>query len=137
MNTAAKWFRIVVWLGVLGNWTFAVFAFSQPLPLLAFLHLGDVNNTVWLFNYSVLLSILSCFYLPAAGDPNRYIANAWLLIVGRLIPASTFFVGTAMGFMPEGFRMLGIGDATFGVVELILLLKLRKWDREHAPGGRP
>jgi len=125
MSIDRKLFCIVVWLGVIVNWTFAVWAvFIDSHSLLTTLKLGYVESTVWLYNYSFLLMILSLFYIPAAHDPFRYRANAWLLIVGRLVPASTFFIGTAVHFMPAGFAMLGIGDSTFGIIELILLLRI-------------
>jgi hypothetical protein len=125
MSTERKLFCIVVWLGVIVNWTFAIWAvFIDPHSLLTMLKLGDVESTIWLYNYSFLLMILSLFYIPAAHDPFRYRANAWLLIVGRLVPASTFFIGTAVHFMPPGFAMLGIGDSTFGIIELILLVQI-------------
>jgi hypothetical protein len=63
----------------------------------------------------------------------RYRANAWLLVVGRLVPASTFFIGVALGFMPAGFVKLGLGDSTFGIIELILLLRLIADSRNVAP----
>ena len=79
--------HIVVWLGVLANWAFAVWAiFFDTGKLLDFFGLGGVTSTIWVYNYSVLLIILSCFYIPAAHDPLRYQANAWLLVVGRLVP---------------------------------------------------
>jgi hypothetical protein len=125
MSIDRKLFCIVVWLGVIANWAVAVWAvFFDPHSLLARLKLGDVESTVWLYNYSFLLMILSLFYIPAAHDPLRYRANAWLLIVGRLVPASTFFIGSAMHFMPPGFVTLGIGDSTFGIIELILLIRI-------------
>jgi hypothetical protein len=123
-STMRKSFATVVWVGILLNWTFAAWAFINPLQLLQRFELGPVNSTIWLFNYSVLLAILSCFYIPAAKDPVRYRTNAWLLIVARLIPASTFFIGAAVGFMPRGFVKLGIGDATIGIAALILLRML-------------
>jgi hypothetical protein len=125
MCTNLRLWTIVVWIGVLANWTFAAWAvFFNTASLLETFKLGAVESTVWIYNYSVLLAILSCFYIPAAHDPFRYRANAWLLIIGRLIPASTFFIGVALGFMPAGFVRLGIGDATFGIIELILLVRL-------------
>lgn len=136
MNTAAKWFRIVVWIGILANWGFALGVYTMPRALLEFLKLGEVNTTIWLFNYSVLLTLLSCFYIPAAADPTRYIVNAWLLVACRLIPATTFFVGSAIGFMPRGFITLGVGDSTFGIIEAILLIRLLSWEREHRPPGQ-
>lgn len=125
MSTERKLFCIVVWLGVIANWSFAIWAvFFNPHSLLAMFKLGDLEPTIWLYNYSFLLMILSLFYIPAAHDPFRYRANAWLLIVGRLVPASTFFIGSAAGFMPKGFATLGIGDSTFGIIELILLIRI-------------
>jgi hypothetical protein len=132
--TNLRLFAIVVWLGVLANWTFAVWAiFFNTASLLAMFGLGAVPSTMWVYNYSVLLAILSCFYIPAAFDPMRYRANAWLLIVGRLVPASTFFIGVALNYFPAGFARLGIGDATFGIIELILLLRLIGDSRNVAP----
>jgi len=131
-----KWFGRVVWFGVLANWGFGFWVlFIDPQRLLAALDLGEVNSTVWLYNYSVLLIILSCFYIPAARDPFRYRANAWLLIVGRLLPASTFFVGVFLHFMPKGFLRLGIADGTIGIVELILLIQTFRAERKkNLPG---
>jgi hypothetical protein len=125
MSRSRRWFKYVVWFGIVLNWAFAVFVlFVNPARLLDSLGLGPVNNTIWMVNYSVLLAILSCFYIPAAADPFRYRVNAWLLIVGRLIPASTFFVGVAMGFMPRGFLGLGTGDGVVGIIELVLLTRI-------------
>ena len=124
MNSRYRdWFAIVVWIGVLGNWTFAFFAlFVDPHAVLSTLKLGGVESTVWLYNYCWLLVILSCFYIPAAVDPVRYRANAYLLVVGRLVPSATFFIGVGFGFMPEGFLYLGIADGAIGLIELILVV---------------
>jgi hypothetical protein len=136
--TNLRLFTIVVWLGVLANWSFAVWAiFFNTASLLTFFGLGPVESTVWIYNYSILLTILSCFYIPAAHDPFRYRANAWLLIIGRLVPASTFFVGVALGFMPGGFVRLGIGDASFGIIELILLVRLLRDAENLVPAPAP
>ena len=134
MWTNLRLFTIVVWLGVLANWSFAVWAiFFNTASLLRLFGLGAVESTVWVYNYSILLAILSCFYIPAAHDPYRYRANAWLLVIGRLVPASTFFIGVALGYMPSGFVRLGIGDATFGIIELILLVRLLRDAENLAP----
>jgi hypothetical protein len=134
MLTNLRLFTIVVWLGVLANWSFAVWAiFFNTASLLDLFGLGAVASTVWIYNYSILLAILSCFYIPAAHDPFRYRANAWLLIIGRLVPASTFFVGVALEFMPAGFVRLGLADAGFGIIELILLVRLIRDARNRAP----
>ena len=134
MPTNLRLFTIVVWLGVLANWAFGIWAiFFNTTSLLDTFGLGAVPSTIWVYNYSILLIILSCFYIPAAHDPFRYEANAWLLIVGRLVPASTFFIGVWLGFLPGGFIRLGIGDSTFGILELILLIRLRRDAAAMAP----
>ena len=121
-NRYRNWFGLVVWFGVLANWAFAFCVlFLNPHQLLTMLQLGDQASTIWLYNYSILLIILSCFYIPAARDPFRYRANAWLLILGRLLPSSTFFIGVFLGLMPRGFLILGIGDGAIGLIELFLL----------------
>lgn len=136
MSTDRKIFAVIVWIGVIANWTFGVWAvFFNPHALLTCLGLGDSESVLWLYNYSILLMILSLFYIPAALDPFRYRANAWLLIVGRLVPASTFFAGVALTFMPSGFLRLGIGDATFGILELIFLV--RTFRAASARGAKP
>lgn len=118
-------FRIVVWLGVIANWSFGLWVvFGDSNSLLAMLRLGPQDNLLWLYNYSILLMILSLFYIPAASDPFRYQANAWLLIVGRLVPASTFLIGVLLGYMPAGFFTLFMADGTFGVIELALLARI-------------
>jgi hypothetical protein len=118
-------FRIVVWLGVIANWVFGLWAvFFDPHALLEALRLGAQPGVLWLYNYSILLMILSLFYIPAAHDPFRYRANAWLLVVGRLVPASTFVFGVIFGFMPTGFLGLAAGDGTIGLIELVLLIRI-------------
>ena len=125
MADSRSLFRIVVYIGVAVNWAFGIWAiFLDPHRLLTTLRLGDQASVLWLYNYSILLMILSLFYIPAAKDPFRYRANAWLLIVGRLVPASTFLVGVMLGFMPRGFLGLMMGDGLIGLIELVLLIQI-------------
>ena len=127
MHSSRKWFKLVVWLGILANWAFGVWAlFVNPYQILTTFGLGPVNSTIWIFNYSILLVLLSCYFIPAASDPLRYRANAWLLVIGRLIPASSYFIGVYLGFFPRGFLTLGMADGGFGIVQLFLLLKVLK-----------
>jgi hypothetical protein len=131
MSNLRRWWCLVVCLGVIANLTFAaIVLFGNATCLLAAFRLGGVSSTVWLYNYSVLLALLSLFYLPAALDPIAYRANAWLLIAARLIPATTFFLGVLAGYMAPGFAMLGVADAGFGVLELGLLIAVLASERE-------
>jgi len=124
MTLRRKAFQLIVWIGILLNWAFAAMAFADPQHLIATLDLGAIDSTVWLFNYSVLLTLLSCFYIPAAANPFRYSVSAWLLIAARLVPATTFFIGVSTGFLANGFMKLGMADALIGSAELVLLVLL-------------
>lgn len=128
VNDSRYLLRWVVWIGILANWSFAAWAFVDPGKLVETLGLGPFGGTIWLFNYSVLLVILGCFYIPAARDPIRYQTSAWLMIAARLVPATTFFVGVFVGFMPTGLLRLGAGDAAFGTAIWILLTLVRRHD---------
>jgi len=132
--TARTLFKIVVFLGIAANLAFSAWVmFFDPHRLLEQLNLGSQDRgLLWLYNYSVLLAVLSLFYIPAALDPFRYRANAWLLVMGRLVPAFTFVLGVLTGYMPRGFMMLFLADGTIGVIELVLLLAIFR--RGPAPG---
>ena len=132
-------FRIIVWLGVIANWSFGLWAvFGDGNSLLAMLRLGQQDSLLWLYNYAILLMILSLFYIPAARDPFRYRANAWLLVAGRLVPATTFLIGVLLGYMPNGFLTLLMADGSIGLIELFLLIRFfREGPRPGDYGFRP
>jgi len=131
MTARRRTFKVVVWIGILLNWTFVGMALADPRHLIAALDLGATDSTVWLFNYSVLLALLSCFYIPAAADPFRYRVNAWLLIAARFVPAATFFIGVSTGFLANGFVTLGTADSIIGSAELVLLVLLMRDGQLH------
>ena len=65
MSRSRRWFKYVVWFGIVLNWAFAVFVlFVNPARLLDSLGLGPVNNTIWMVNYSVLLRDLELLLHP-------------------------------------------------------------------------
>jgi hypothetical protein len=117
-------FKGLVWIGILLNWAVGALALLQPGWLVATLALGPLQDRVWITNYAVLLVLISTFYIPVARDPDRHRANAWLMVMCRLVPAAVFFAGTASGAMPAGFAAMGIADATLGVAAFVLLTRL-------------
>ena len=130
-RTLFKW---LVWIGLLMNWAVAALALLQPDWLVATLGLGPLQGRVWIVNYAVLLALIGTFYIPAAWDPDRYRANAWLLVACRLVPAAVFFAGTSSGLMPAGFAAMGIADASLGTVALVLIARIsRKVPGESQP----
>jgi hypothetical protein len=124
-------FKGLVWIGLLMNWAVAALALLHPGWLVATLGLGPLQDRVWIVNYAVLLALIGTFYIPAARDPDRYRANAWLMVVCRFVPAAAFFAGTASGLMPAGFAAMGMADATLGIAALVLLARISR----AAPGG--
>ena len=127
----ATGFSRMVWLGASVNWAFAFgLLFGDVNALMRLLNLGELSSTLWLYHYSIALALLTLFYIPAARDCVRYRANAWLLIVARLISALTFFVGVAIGFMPDGFLWLGLTDAAIGFTQLWLLWRIVRAEQQ-------
>jgi hypothetical protein len=119
-------FKALVWIGILLNWAVGAWALLHPGSLVTTLALGPLQDRVWITNYAVLLVLIGTFYIPAASDPDRYRANAWLLVVCRLLPAAVFFAGTASGVMPAGFAAMGMADAALGLAALVLLARISR-----------
>jgi hypothetical protein len=113
-TTAGRWFRRVVWLGIAANLALALPTIAAPDQVIAFSGLPTVTPHLWARFAGLLLILLSAFYAPAAIDPDRYRANAWLAVASRL--AGVVF------FAPEpAYRMLGLFDLVFLVPEAALL----------------
>ena len=111
---AGRWFRRVVWLGIFANLALALPSMAAPDQVVAFSRLPTVTPHLWVRFAGLLLILLSAFYAPAAVDPDRYRANAWLAVVSRLAGV-VFFMGEPT------YRMLGFFDFVFFVPEAVLL----------------
>jgi hypothetical protein len=114
---ALRWFRRVLWLGILANLALAVPTLLAPAALIALSGLPEATPTLWPQFAGLLLLLLSVFYAPAAVDPVRYRAVAWLAVASRLAGV-IFFVG----FQPAAYHALGYFDLVFFVPEAILLV---------------
>src|SRR4029078_5411412 len=87
MNKYLKWFRLIVWIGILVNLSVAIPAILAPQLLNITFGLGPEVSDVWLRNVGMLLLSISMFYAGAAADPLRFPAYSWLVTLSRLIPA--------------------------------------------------
>jgi hypothetical protein len=85
-----------------------------------------VTPVVWARFAALLLILLSAFYAPAAIDPDRYRANAWLAVISRLAGV-VFFIGDPI------YRILGLFDLVFLLPEALLLFAAT---RGEAAGAR-
>jgi hypothetical protein len=112
---AGRWFRRIVWLGIAANVVLALASIAAPDQMVQFSRLPTVTPNLWVRFAGVLLILLSAFYAPAAVDPDRYRANAWLAVVSRLVGV-IFFMGE------PAYRMLGLFDLLFFLPEALLLV---------------
>ena len=69
MNTYAKYFSLVVRVGVVGNLIITIPGILVPGVIFDLLNLGDAVPDVWARLASWLLLLLSLTYLPAANNP--------------------------------------------------------------------
>jgi hypothetical protein len=133
-NRAALWFGRVMWLGIVANLALAIPTIAVPETMLELTGLPRATPLLWMQFSAVLLLILSLFYMPAAIDPYRYRAVAWLSVLSRLIGVVYFSTQA-----PE-YRMFGVFDLVFFVPEAVLLTMASLPVRSAhvpAPGASP
>jgi hypothetical protein len=118
MNAYAKWFRRIVGLGVLLNFVLSLPTLFTPERMIALFNLEPAIPLVWVRFSANLLILLSLFYIPAAIDPYRYQASAWLAVIARLV-GFTFFLT-----QPRDYLIFGLFDLAFAIPEAILLILL-------------
>ncbi len=116
MNTYAKWFGRVVWLGIIVNLSLAIPTLFVPDKMLVLLKLEPAMPTIWVSFSANLLILLSLFYIPAAINLYHYQANAWLSVISRMT-GFTFFL-----FQPKAYLAFGLLDLTFAIPTGILLI---------------
>jgi mono/diheme cytochrome c family protein len=121
MNAWLRWFRRVMFLGILVNLGFILPALLAPDVLLGSLGLPvDQAAFPWLGNVAWLLVQASAFYVPAALAPDRYAVFAWLAVFCRFL-VSLYWLRLTL--RPEGaaFRGFFVTDLAFSVVAGLLL----------------
>src|SRR5258705_2498597 len=128
-TNAGRWFRRVMWLGIVVNIALSIATMVAPARMLAMSDLPPATPDLWPRFAALLLILLSVFYMPGAIDPDRYRANAWFAVGSRLVGVMFF------AFQPE-YRALGGVDLVFFVPEAIFFR--RAFREAHAalePGG--
>ena len=114
-TTAGRWFKRVMWLGILANLALALPTIAAPDFMIDRVGLPTATPVLWVRFSGLLLVILSVFYTPAATDIDRYRIVAWFAIGSRA--AGVLF------FLPQPtYRMFGLFDGVFLVPLLLLLL---------------
>ena len=122
MNSYAKWFGRVVWLGIFANLFFIIPLCFFPETLLSLLNLQVPMPIIWVRAAGLLLLEISILYIPGAIDPYRYQATAWMSVLVTRGGGSSFFLCAVFLFGQDlGFLSIALVDLLFGVVEGILL----------------
>lgn len=115
MKGYAKWFGVVVIIGVIFNIVLAIAALLAPDWLLGILGLELAIPTVWVKFSANLLILLSLFYIPAAINPYQYQVNAWLAVFCRCAGVVFFLT------QPRDYLLFSMIDLSFAIPEGILL----------------
>jgi len=112
---AGRWFKRVLWIGIVANIALALPTLVAPARMLALTALPPASPMLWPRFAALLLLLLSVFYMPAGIDPDRYRATAWSAVGARLV-GFVFFQLQA-----PAYHLLGFLDLTFFVPEVMLL----------------
>jgi len=115
-----RWFGRVMWVGILANFALAIPTVLFPERMLEWINLPLATPIMWPRFAALLLILLSVFYMPAAVDPDRYRATAWMAVGSRLTGVLFFLT------QPREYLMFGLFDLVFFVPELVLLWRLSR-----------
>lgn len=116
MNNYTTWFKRIVLLGVVVNLVLAIPTLFVPEKMLALFNLPLAVPLVWVKFSANLLILLSLFYIPAAIDPFRYQASAWLAICSRIAGVIFFLI------QPKDYLLFSLLDLCFAIPEGLLLI---------------
>ena len=114
-TTPGRWFRRVMWLGILANLALALPTIAAPDMLIEMSGFPTATPVLWPRFAGVLLVNLSVFYTPAGMDIDRSRIVAWFALGSRLTGV--------LFFMPQAtYRMMGLFDRVFLVPQALLLI---------------
>jgi hypothetical protein len=129
MNSAAKWFNRLVFIGVLINILGMALPFIfTPQWVLDGLGLpGGGGSVVWMRQAGLLLLYISILYIPGGRDPVRYPLNAKFAVLVRMTIGLYWLYLVFVEGRTRAFLLFGFLDVPLAVVQGILLyLALRK-----------
>jgi hypothetical protein len=132
MKKSATWFSRSLWLGILIDWLLGIPAIFAPEWTLRLLREQPASSPAWVAFTSMLLVLLSFFYLPIAAEPYRFPGAARLAVAARLAPALLFLWLKPWQYAVRGFLNLVL----FVVQAPLLLLTEREAPRPVPPAQR-
>jgi mono/diheme cytochrome c family protein len=125
---ALRWFRWLVWVGIVVNIVVSTVSIIYPAEVLAFVGVDPATPLIWPRLAVMLLALLSIFYIPAALDPCAHRFSAIYTVVCRFAGAAFFAV------VGGRYLVFALYDFVFGAPQAILLYLA--WRRMKA-GAEP
>jgi hypothetical protein len=122
-----RWFKRLVWAGIVANIAVAVVTMAMPDQVSALLKLEQAVPRLWPRFAAFLLILLSLFYVAAARDPVRNAYSSLMAVIARL--------GTVAFFAIVGgnYIIFGLYDLIFGLPQALLLIRVRRLARAVDP----
>jgi hypothetical protein len=113
----ATWFGRAMWVGILADWALGLPGIFVPNAVLdAFGFKQALETPVWPAFASLLLVLLSLFYIPGAMNPYRYRITAILSVLARP-PGVLFF----LWLWPGWYHAFGYLDLFLFLIQAPLL----------------
>jgi hypothetical protein len=113
----ALWFGRAMWLGIIADWVLGIPGIFFPNTTLQLAGQPLALETpVWPAFASLLLALLSLFYIPGANDPYTYRATAILSVLARP-PGVVFF----LLLWPNRYPAFGYLDLVLFLIQAPLL----------------
>ena len=124
---ALRWYRRLVWVGIVTNIVVATVSILYPAEVLAFVGVDPATPLIWPRLAVMLLALLSIFYIPAALDPCAHRFSAIYAVVCRFAGAAFFAV------VGGRYLVFALYDFVFGAPQAIALYLA--WRRMKAGAG--
>jgi mono/diheme cytochrome c family protein len=124
---ALRWYRWLVWVGIVVNIVVSTVSILYPAEVLAFVGVDPATPLIWPRLAVMLLALLSIFYIPAALDPCAHRFSAIYTVVCRFAGAAFFAV------VGGRYLVFALYDFVFGAPQAILLYLA--WRRMKAGAG--
>src|SRR5262249_9912756 len=121
---ALRWFRRLVWAGIIANLFVGIVSIAYPAQVLALAKVDPATPLVWPRLSAMLIMLLAGFYMPAAIDPCAHRFAAVFAVVCRF--AGTIFMAVVGG----RYIIFGLFDFIFGAPQAICLYLA--WQRMNA-----
>jgi hypothetical protein len=126
---------IVVWIGILLNLAVIIPLIFCPNWLLDLLGI-PLRQIIWAQFAGWLLFIISCYYVPATIDFQRFRINTWLAVMpSRAGGALFFFLAVFLFGQPPGFLIGVVIDGVIGLLSLICLIKIETILKRQGQSG--